>query len=138
MKLRMPAEWERQEATWLAWPHHQADWPGKFEPIPWAYVEVIRHITRKQRVRLIVKADDKKLARKMLTRGHADLSKVDFITMETDRSWMRDPGITFVYNGKERVLLNWRFNGWGGKYNNWHRDEKIPKAIEKQLKVRRI
>jgi len=32
--FRMPAEWEKHEATWLAWPHERSDWPGKFEPVP--------------------------------------------------------------------------------------------------------
>ena len=30
----MPAEWEPHEATWIAWPHHRDDWPGKFAPVP--------------------------------------------------------------------------------------------------------
>ncbi|HEV8048576.1 MAG TPA: agmatine deiminase family protein, partial [Terriglobales bacterium] len=38
--LRMPAEWEPHDATWLAWPHYRDDWPGKFEPIPWVYAEI--------------------------------------------------------------------------------------------------
>ncbi|MFI5290562.1 MAG: agmatine deiminase family protein, partial [Polyangia bacterium] len=40
--FRMPAEWEPHAATWLAWPHEKSDWPGKFEPIPWVYGEVVR------------------------------------------------------------------------------------------------
>ena len=52
--LRMPAEWEPHDATWLAWPHHRDDWPGKFEPIPWVYAEIIRHLARHERVELIV------------------------------------------------------------------------------------
>ena len=40
----MPAEWEPHEATWLAWPHEKSDWPGKFEPIPWLYGEIVRHL----------------------------------------------------------------------------------------------
>ena len=39
----MPAEWEPHAATWLAWPHYHGDWPGKFEPIPWVYCEIIRN-----------------------------------------------------------------------------------------------
>ena len=39
---RMPAEWEPHEATWLAWPHNPEDWPGKFQPIPWLYAEIVR------------------------------------------------------------------------------------------------
>ena len=45
-RVRMPAEWERHEATWLAWPHENTDWPGKFAPIPWVYGEIIRHLSR--------------------------------------------------------------------------------------------
>src|SRR6266545_6344538 len=43
---RMPAEWEPQRATWLAWPHHRGDWPGKFAPIPFVYAEIVRHLAR--------------------------------------------------------------------------------------------
>src|SRR5436305_14531544 len=43
---RMPAEWDRHDATWIAWPHHREDWPGKFGPIPWVYTEIVRHPTR--------------------------------------------------------------------------------------------
>ena len=38
----MPAEWERHRATWIAWPHHEPDWPGKLGPIPWVYAEIAR------------------------------------------------------------------------------------------------
>ena len=38
---RMPAEWETQKSTWIAWPHNKEDWPGKFNEIPikihWKY-----------------------------------------------------------------------------------------------------
>src|SRR6059058_5517240 len=51
---RFPAEWEPHAATWLAWPHYFDDWPGKFEPIPWVYAEIIRHLVRHERVELIV------------------------------------------------------------------------------------
>ena len=51
---RMPAEWEPHASTWLAWPHYRGDWPGKFEPIPWVYAEIIRHLARHERVDLIV------------------------------------------------------------------------------------
>src|SRR5208282_1866043 len=50
MGWRMPAEWEGHEATWLAWPHELTDWPGKFAPIPWAFAEIVRHLTRVDRV----------------------------------------------------------------------------------------
>src|SRR5580658_4594000 len=54
MKLRMPAEWEPHEATWIAWPHEASDWPGKFAPIPWLYGEIVRLLARAERVRILV------------------------------------------------------------------------------------
>src|ERR1700743_1321826 len=52
---RMPAEWEKQEAVWLGWPHNHEDWPDRFAPIPWVYVEMLRHLTQTVRVRLLVR-----------------------------------------------------------------------------------
>ena len=51
----MPAEWEPHEATWIAWPHNRDDWPGKFAPIPWVYAEIVRHLSRVERVNILVK-----------------------------------------------------------------------------------
>ena len=51
---RMPAEWEPHFATWLGWPHELTDWPGKFDPIPWAFAEIVRHLARVERVFLLV------------------------------------------------------------------------------------
>ena len=48
-----PAEWERHEATWLAWPHHEPDWPGKLGPIPWVYAEIVRALHRYERVEIL-------------------------------------------------------------------------------------
>ena len=52
--FRMPAEWEPHEATWLGWPHELTDWPGKFAPIPWAFAEIVRHLSKVERVYLLV------------------------------------------------------------------------------------
>ena len=51
---RMPAEWEPHLATWIAWPHNQDDWPGKFGPIPWVYAEIVRHLHRSEQVHILV------------------------------------------------------------------------------------
>src|ERR1700693_3924345 len=76
---RMPAEWERHEATCLAWPHYRGDWPGKFEPIPWVYTEIIRHLSRNERVELIVNnAASEKRARKILDRANALSDNIRF------------------------------------------------------------
>jgi agmatine deiminase len=96
----MPAEWEPHAATWLAWPHFRGDWPAKFEPIPWVYAEIIRYLSRHERVELIVKdAAAEKMARKTLKRAHALNNDVRFHRWPTNRVWTRDSGCAFVLRG---------------------------------------
>ena len=67
--LRMPAEWEPHEATWLAWPHERSDWPGKFAPIPWVYGDIVRRLARVEQVRILVEdAALEKSARRVLAK----------------------------------------------------------------------
>jgi agmatine deiminase len=128
----MPAEWEPHAATWLAWPHYKLDWPGKFEPIPWVYAEIIRYLSRNERVELIVKdAAAEKLARQTLRRAHALNDNVHFHRWRTDRVWTRDSGCAFVCatdsgtgEKTQSAAIKWRFNAWA-KYPNWKHDEKI-------------
>jgi agmatine deiminase len=96
--FRMPAEWEHHAATWLAWPHNKLDWPGKFEPISWVYAEIIRYLSRHERVEVIVKdAAAEKSVRRTLKRAHALNDNVRFRCWRTDRVWIRDSGCAFVF-----------------------------------------
>jgi agmatine deiminase len=135
---RMPAEWEPQRATWLAWPHNRSDWPGKFAPIPYVYAEIVRHLARFTRVELIVKdARAEAEARKILT--HANVLQknalsvlneaIGFHQWPTNRGWLRDSGPIFVKDKAGRVAItDWKFNAWA-KYKNWKLDNAIPEKI---------
>ena len=94
---RLPAEWEPHAATWLAWPHFRDDWPGKFEPIPWVYAEIVRHLARHERVELIVnETASEKRARAVLNKANAWSDNIRFHRWRTDRVWLRDSGCTFT------------------------------------------
>jgi len=94
---RMPAEWEPHAATWLAWPHYRGDWPGKFEPIPWVYAEIIRNLIRHERVELIVKdGAAARQARRVLERADAFSRNIRFHRWPTNRVWLRDSGCIFL------------------------------------------
>jgi len=139
VQYTMPAEWEKHASTVLAWPHNHEDWPGKFEPIPWVYGEIIRHLTQVERVRLLVQdAKEKSAAKKILKRAGVDLTKVDFHTLPTDRIWMRDSGPIFVRDADgKKAMLDWRFNAWA-KYANHKLDDKVPEGLNKQIKIERV
>jgi agmatine deiminase len=121
----MPAEWEPHEATWLAWPHNHNDWPGKFDPIPWVYAEIVRNLAQYERVELIVNdtAAERKI-RKLLERANAPLKNVRFHRWKTDRVWLRDSGCIFVRSGSQLLATAFRFNAWA-KYSNYRCDERI-------------
>jgi agmatine deiminase len=140
---RMPAEWEPHAATWLAWAHFHGDWPGKFEPIPWVFAEIIRNLAKHERVELIVNnAAAARQARRVLERADALSENIRFHHWATNRIWLRDSGCIFVrregheftraskghkQNGAlapEVLALKFRFNAWA-KYSNWRFDDKI-------------
>jgi agmatine deiminase len=130
---RVPAEWEPQRATWLAWPHNRTDWPGKFAPIPFVYAEIVRHLARAARVELIVNdAPTEAAVRTLLTNANvlpALESHIAFHQWPTNRGWLRDSGPIFVKDKQGKVALtNWKFNGWA-KYKNWQLDNLLPEKI---------
>jgi agmatine deiminase len=136
---RMPAEWEPHEATWLAWPHETSDWPGKFAPIPWLYGEIVRHLARVEKVRILVQdADAEQRARKILKKCHAELAAVEFFYHPTNRSWTRDYCPLFVKATHGRTAItHWLFNGWA-KYDNYRDDASVPRFLAQQLPLERI
>jgi agmatine deiminase len=153
-RYRMPAEWEPHASTWMAWPHYRSDWPGKFEPIPWVYAEIIRRLGQHERVDLIVNnAASEKQARKVLTKANALSKNVTFHRWPTNRVWTRDSGCTFVsapvhvaagdspaQTRPRRQTLNaikWRFNAWA-KYPNYEHDEKIGSHMAKATRAQEI
>jgi agmatine deiminase len=161
---RMPAEWKPHTATWLAWPHYRGDWPGKFEPIPWVYAEVIRYLSQHERVELIVRdAPAEESARKILNQANAFHENVHFHRWPTNRVWTRDSGCTFAvgtghvetatlgrpperdsatsgdapHSTRQLAAIKWRFNAWA-KYSNWQRDEKIGSLMAKATDAEEI
>jgi agmatine deiminase len=135
---RMPAEWEPHAATWLAWPHRRTDWPGRFEPIPWVYAEIVRALTRHGMVVVIVRGN-RMLDRLTTTLQVAgvDPTTVDCFLHPTDRSWVRDSGPIFVVNDRGgKAVLDWQFNAWA-KYPDWTRDDLLPGHIAEWHKLPR-
>ncbi|MGH9588471.1 MAG: agmatine deiminase family protein [Acidobacteriaceae bacterium] len=135
--FRMPAEWARHAATWIAWPHNANDWPGKFQPIPWVYADIVRHLAAVEDVHILVdSAEAKRRAQRVLSRAGANLAGVHFHQWPTNRVWTRDSGPIFVRNeAGEIAVTNWKFNAWA-KYDDWQLDDQIPARVAELLNVR--
>jgi agmatine deiminase len=132
----MPAEWEPHEATWLAWPHHPTDWPGKLDTIRWVYGEIVRKIAPGETVRMLVNSPaEEKLARRYLDRAGANGGRVEFVIHPTNRGWVRDSGPVFVRRPGETAIVHFHFNAWA-KYPDWRKDRRVPEMAAELLAKR--
>jgi agmatine deiminase len=135
----MPAEWEPHRGTWLSWPHKEASWPGKFEPVPAIFAEIVRALAPHEEVHLNVGDDALEArARESLRRAEVPLTRIFFHRHPTDDAWCRDHGPIFVERaradgGREQLVLDWGFNAWGGKYPPYELDDAIPTRIAAEL-----
>ena len=139
----MPAEWEPHAATWVSWPHHRRDWPGKFEPIPWVYGEIVRALARLEPVRILVSsASQDRAARAILGAAGARNDRVELLRIPTDRIWARDYGPIFVRSTGGAVaggggapplsIAGFRFNAWA-KYPDYARDARVAQRIARAV-----
>jgi agmatine deiminase len=131
---RMPAEWERHEATWIVWPHNLDTWPGKFAPIPDAYVKMVCALHQHERVNICTNdAESAVRARGLLSRAGVDLSTIQFHEIPTNDTWVRDHGPIFITRVFEETnqlaVTDWIFNSWGQKYGPWDLDDVVPQKI---------
>jgi agmatine deiminase len=128
-RYRFPAEWEPHAATWIAWPHHEPDWPGKLEPIPWVYAEIVRVLHQYERVEILCHDDAVRRNAEQNLAAHGVHENYRLHIVPTDRVWLRDSGATGVIAGDGRVsLMNWAFNAWA-KYSNYERDALVGEAM---------
>ena len=126
----MPGEWEPHEATWISWPHHEPDWPGKLAPIPWVYAEIVRALHRHERVEILCHDETvRESARKHLDAHAVDPAGYRLHLVRTDRVWLRDSAPTAVrLDDGSLELVSWRFNAWA-KYDNYEFDARVARAV---------
>ena len=108
-KRRMLAEWEPQSAVQLTWPHAKTDWAPMLAEITAVYEEMAREISKRERLIIV---DDI---------PHNDTWARDhgFISVEGARGEGRGAGV---------ILLDFKFNGWGEKF-----EAALDNAINRQL-----
>jgi len=125
----MPAEWEPHQATWISWPHNLSEFPDKFEPIPWAFGEIVRALAQAEKVRICVSSPGhERKARRILSR--IGVTGAELFRIPTNRVWARDFGPIFVRNVARPGLAvaGFRFNAWA-IYKRYGRDAQVARKI---------
>jgi agmatine deiminase len=137
-QYRLPPEWSPHRSTWIAWPHHEPDWPGKLAAIPWVYAEIARVLARHERVEILCHSDAVLASARQTLEAHGVRAGVALHIVPTDRVWLRDSAPIGVLDGGGRVvLLDWGFNAWA-KYDNWQLDDHVGAAIARLTGLPRI
>ncbi|QDI03351.1 MULTISPECIES: agmatine deiminase family protein [Xanthomonas translucens group] len=132
-RLRLPAEWEPQSAILIAWPHAGTDWAERLAEVEETYIALVAAIVRYQRVLICVADADLQIyAEARLRSARVDMQRVRFVEAEYDDTWLRDSGpITLARAGGGFQLLDFRFTGWGGKFQA-SRDDQLVSALAAQ------
>jgi agmatine deiminase len=135
----MPAEWAPHDATWIAWPHHEPDWPEKFEPIPWVYAEIVRALAPYERVEILCHDEGvRDQAYHHLDMHGVDRARYRLHHQPTDRTWLRDSGPTGVHRPDGSVAwMHWDFDAWS-KYDNFALDVQVPRMIAEVTALERL
>ena len=132
-ELRLPAEWEPQSAILLAWPHAGTDWAARLDSVESTCATLTAAISRFEPA--IVCTPDAEIgahAAECLRDAGADLSRVRFVEIPYDDTWLRDSGpITLRDDNGRFVLVDFRFTGWGGKFEASQDDALAAGLIER-------
>ncbi len=113
----LPPEWAPQSAVQLTWPHADSDWSWILEEAAANFTQIALQITRRQN--LVVACHnpvDLETVRKRLQEAGADSRRIRLYVAPSNDTWARDHGPITVLRDNKPVLLDFRFNGWGGKY----------------------
>ena len=128
--IRLPAEWEPQSAVLIAWPHDETDWAQRLGEVEDTYIALVASIVRYTRaVICVADADLQTYAEARLRSARVDLSRVRFVEVEYDDTWLRDSGPITLRTPDGFRLLDFRFTGWGGKFEA-SRDDRLIEHLD--------
>jgi agmatine deiminase len=134
-----PAEFHPHVATWLSWPHKEASWPGKIHTIYPYYSQFIKYLAESEIVRINVNDDAMKaFATGQLQKAGVNMDKVEFYLHPTNDAWCRDHGPAFLINpaaAQKKVIVDWNYNAWGGKYPPFDKDDVVPTRIAEHFNL---
>ena len=135
---RMPAEWQKHDAIWLAWPYDPSTFPKRVEKVEATYVQIVKEIHEGEQVNLFVKDEQtKQKATKLFKEAKIDLFRVNFYVFDYADVWFRDYGPIFVKNqNHELAMVHWNFNSWGEKYEELLKDRQVPEFISQKITLK--
>jgi len=111
----MPAEWEKQQCVLMSFPHEETDWHNPdnqtdLQDSLSPFIRIAQAIAYGQAVYIICKDKTKIASLFCSTRN------MTYIEIPTNDTWIRDYGYISIKEYGEKKLLDFAFDGWGGKF----------------------
>lgn len=132
--FRLPAEWEAQAGVLLAWPHVGTDWAERLAEVETTYVDLVAAIARfEPAVVCVADVAIRARAESLLRAANADLHRVRFVYVGYDDTWLRDTGPLTLRDGDRFRLGDFRFTGWGGKFEGSRDDRVVETLVARDL-----
>ena len=118
----LPAEWEKQRAVLMAFPHKNSDWNNDLKSALTPFIRTAQAIAYTTPVYII--CDDKEEVSSLFCSSR----NLSFIEIATNDTWIRDFGYISVIENDELKLLDFKFDAWGGKFE-WALDNEVNKKL---------
>lgn len=112
--IRMPAEWEEQDAVLLAWPNPHGDWGPILAEIEAVIVKIIRNVSVSEQI--VIAAPEPQHTRSVLKQHGIKMDNIHLYQINNNDTWARDFGPIGVKSDSSLFLYDFGFNGWGLKY----------------------
>ncbi len=115
-----PAEWHRQSCVQLTWPHADTDWQPYLDGIQDTFVQIAKAVAHYEHLIIAARhtGDVRRQIEGSLT--EEEMLRVSIFECDSNDTWARDHAfVTLVPTGPGMPcrLLDFRFNGWGRKFN---------------------
>lgn len=122
-------EWGCVKLVQLTWPHEETDWNYMLDKVNECYIHLSYAIAIRTKL-LIVTPNPQKVESLLRTKLPSSLlEKITIYKCPTNDTWARDHGpITCLSPDGKIQLLDFRFNGWGGKFEA-SLDNKITQSL---------
>jgi agmatine deiminase len=115
----LPAEWAPQSGVMLIWPHVRSDWAKTLQRVETVYVDLTDKIARFETVLIVCNdAAHQAYIEKLLASIAIDPKRIRFVIAPSNDTWARDNGPLSVICSGEPQLLDFQYNGLGGKYES--------------------
>ena len=130
--MRLPAEWAPQSGVMVTWPRPDSDWGAQTQAVEPVFARIAAEISRRERV-LITCLDDRHRTHvvRCLEQTRANLSAISLYDAPSNDVWARDHGPITIIERDRPLLIDFVFNGWGGKYPA-ELDDRLTRALHAQ------